>query len=130
MKVKFAFLQQLIHHWDHVEQAFKVSFNSWYQPIEEDINFITKMFRMGDDWTQFLEFPIGVSVETQLIYVQRYVCTNKVEPTEFWDAGGQLRIDSFCREEVRCLPIIVTELEHYTSYGSTSISLLCSMFMF
>jgi hypothetical protein len=38
-----------------------------------------------------------------------------VEPTEFHVVGGQLWIDSFGREEVRCLSLIVMALKHYTS---------------
>ena len=60
----------------------------------------------GEDWPQFPEFPINVSTETQLIYVQRYVIPDIVEPKEFQVAGGQLQIDSFGREEVRFLSLL------------------------
>jgi hypothetical protein len=72
---------------------------------------------MGEDWHHFLEFLIIIEIETQLTYVQIYVNTNIVEPTEFHVVGGQLQIDSFGREEVRCLSLIVTELAHYTFDG-------------
>ena len=85
--------------------------------MEEDIYFITRLSRRVEDWPQFPEFPIGVSAETRLIYVQRYVRDDIVEPTEFQVASGQLLIDSFGREEVRCLSLIVTELAHYTFDG-------------
>ena len=79
--------------------------------------FITRLFRRGKDWFQFLNLPIGVAVEILLIHVQRYVSLDIVEPTDFQVVGGQLRIDSFAREEVRCLSLIVMELAHSTSNG-------------
>ena len=78
---------------------------------------MTKLSRMGEDQPQFLEFPIKILVETQLIYVQRYVNIDLVEPIEFQVGGGQLQIESFGREEVRCLSLIVITLAHYTSNG-------------
>ena len=55
-----------------------------------------------------------------MIYVQRYVSANIVEPTEFQVVGGQLQIDSFGREEVRCVSPIVMALAHYISNGHHS----------
>lgn len=52
-----------------------------------------------------------------MIYVQRYVSLDIVEPTYFQVNGGQLRIDAFVKEEVRCLSLIVMALQHSTSNG-------------
>ena len=40
-----------------------------------------------------------------------------VEPVDFQVVGGQLCIDSFAREEVRCLSLIAMEITHSTSNG-------------
>ena len=88
-----------------------------YHPTEKDIYFITELSKRGEDWPHFHEFPIGVSTKSQLIYVQRYVSVDIVEPTEFQVGDGQLRIYSFGREEVRCLSLIMTELAYYTFDG-------------
>ena len=40
-----------------------------------------------------------------------------VEPVDFQVVGGQLCIDSFAREEVRCLSLVVMVLAHCTSDG-------------
>ena len=117
MRQNSTFLQQLIHRWDHARKTFRVGHDSWYRPIEEDIYFIIGISRRGEDWPQFPKFPISISIESHLIYVQRYVSTDIVEPTEFQVAGGQLQIDSFGREEVKCLSLIETTLEHYTFNG-------------
>ena len=61
LRGNFAFLQQLIRRWDHVEQAFMVSIDLWYRPMEQDIYFITWLFKRGEDWTQFPKLPIGVA---------------------------------------------------------------------
>jgi hypothetical protein len=62
-------LQQLICHWDHGRQAFRVGPDLWYQPMEEDVYFITGLSRRGEVWPQFPDLPPGVAGETQLAYV-------------------------------------------------------------
>ena len=57
------FLHQLVCHWDHAKQVFGVGPNLWYRPKEEGIYFIIVLSRRGEDWPQFLEFPISVSVD-------------------------------------------------------------------
>ena len=52
-------------------------------------------FLGGEDWPEFLELAINIVAETQLIYVQKYVSPDIVEPTNFQVVGGWLRIDSF-----------------------------------
>jgi hypothetical protein len=37
--------------------------------MEEEIYFMSRLSRSGEDWTYFLELPIDVSTEMQLIYV-------------------------------------------------------------
>ena len=111
-----AFLQQLVRHWDHAQQAFRVGLDLWYRPTKE-IYFITWISKMGKDWTQFLKMPTYITTKTQLIYVHRYVRPNIVQPTYFQVVGGQLWIDSFYREEVRCMSLIIMRLAHYTSDG-------------
>ena len=49
--------------------------------------------------------------------MQRYVSLDIDEPIDFQVTSGQLHIDSFDREEVRCLSLIVMKLTHYTSDG-------------
>jgi hypothetical protein len=53
-------LTKLIHQLDHVRLAFKVIPNLWYHPMEEDIYFITKFSRRGEDFPQFHDFPLDV----------------------------------------------------------------------
>ena len=53
----------------------------------------------------------------QLIYVQIYVNLDIVDPIDFQVGGGQLHIDSFAREEVRCVSLIVMALAHSTFDG-------------
>jgi hypothetical protein len=50
LKGNSSVLQQLIHHWDHDRYAFKVSPNKWYQPMEKDVYFITKLSRRQKVW--------------------------------------------------------------------------------
>ena len=52
-----------------------------------------------------------------MIYVQRYVDPDILQPIEFEVVSGQLWIDSFGREEVRCLSLIMMKLGHYTFDG-------------
>ena len=85
--------------------------------MEEEIYFITKFTRMGEYCPLFHKIPIGIATKMQLIYVERYVSANIVHPTKFQVVGGQLRIDSFDREKVRCLSLIVTKLARYTFDG-------------
>ena len=47
----------------------------------------------------------------------RFVNPNIVELRKFQVVGGQLRIDSFGREEVRLLSLIAMTLTHYTFDG-------------
>ena len=79
----YAFVKQLLHRWDHTNQAFEVGPNSWYWHMEEDIYFITKLSRRGEVFPQLAKLNIIISLETQLIYAQKYVITNIVEPIEF-----------------------------------------------
>lgn len=51
--------------------------------MKEDIYFITELSGREENWPQFPELPIGIVEEMQLIYVQRYVNLNIVEPTKF-----------------------------------------------
>ena len=110
-------IQHLNNCWDDGWQAFRVSPNSWYQPIEEDMYCITRLSRKGEDWTQFHELPIDIATHTHMVYVQRYINPQIVEPIYFQVVGGQLCIDSFCREESRCLSLFVMALENYTFGG-------------
>ena len=116
LRDNFSFLQQLIRHWNHAQLAFRVGIDSWYQPTKEDIYFITGLFRR-EDQPEFPKLPIDVATKMQPLYVQRYVIPDIIQPIEFQVGGGQLQIDSFGREEVRCLPLIVMTLAHYTYDG-------------
>ena len=109
------FLQHLLCHQDHGQYAFKVVLDSWYHPTKNYMYFITMPSRREEDWPQFLQLPINVAAEMQLIYFQRYVSHAIVQPTNCQVIGGQLHIDSFSREAVRCLSFIVMTLAHYTS---------------
>ena len=117
LRVSSEFLQQLIHYWDNAQHAFIVSPNFLYQLQEEDIYFTTRLSRRGEDWPQFLEIPIDIVVETQLIYVHIYMNDDIVEHIEFQVTDGQLHINSFGREKVRCLSLIVTTMTQYTFDG-------------
>ena len=57
-----------------------------------------------------------------MIYVQRYVSPDIVDLIEFQVVGGQLQIETFGREEVKFLSLIVMVLAHDT-YGGWHISL-------
>ena len=85
-----AFLQQFIHHWDHAQQEFRVGLDSWYLPMKDDIYFITELSRRGQGWPLFPEIPISIAINIHLIYFQRYVSPDIVQPTYFQVAGGQL----------------------------------------
>ena len=52
-----------------------------------------------------------------MIYIQRYVNTNIVNPTKFQVVDGQLKTNLFGREEFRFLSLIVTTLTDYTYDG-------------
>lgn len=77
------FLTQLMHHWDHVHQAFRVGPNLWYQPTEEDIYFITQLSRRGEDFPHFLDLPLTVAEEGHITYVQLYVNASIIDATKF-----------------------------------------------
>lgn len=64
------------------------SFVQHYYPTKEDKYFIIGLSRRGEDWPQFPKLSIGVEVETQLIYVQRYVSPYILEPKDFQVVGG------------------------------------------
>ena len=51
--------------------------------MKEDIYFTTKISRRWEDWPQLSKLPLGVAKENQLIYVQRYVSLDIVEPIDF-----------------------------------------------
>jgi hypothetical protein len=91
--------------------------DQWYQPTEEDIYFITGLSRRGEDFPQFPDVPVGVAVESQLMYSQRYIGVDVLSPVDFQVSGGQLQITSFSAEEVRCLSLLVTTIAHFTSDG-------------
>jgi hypothetical protein len=62
-------LQWFIRHWDHGQHGFRVNLDMWYHPTREDIDFIIKLFRRGEDLPRFPELPLGVAREIQLAYV-------------------------------------------------------------
>ena len=69
------------------------------------------------DFSSFLEVPAGCVAGRQLVYSQRYIRGNIVSPADFQVFGGQLHIDSFGAEEVRCLSLLLTTIAHNTSDG-------------
>jgi hypothetical protein len=81
---------QLIRRWDVHRQDFCVGPDQWYQPTEEDIYFITGLSRRGEDFPQFPDVPVGVAVESQLMYSQRYIGVDVLSPADFQVSGGQL----------------------------------------
>jgi hypothetical protein len=38
-----------------------VGLDQWYHPTEEDVYFITGLYRRGKDFPQFPDVPVGVS---------------------------------------------------------------------
>ena len=73
LKGKSCLLRELIFCWDHRIQAFMVSLNLWYHPIEEDIYFMTRLSMREKDFPQFPNLPPDTVEESQLIYMQIYV---------------------------------------------------------
>ena len=85
-----SFLNQLIHRWDYVYQAFKVGPNLWYHAAKEDIYFIIVLCRMGEDQPHFLKLFTVVTGENQSVYVQIYVSHDIVDSTNFQVPRGKL----------------------------------------
>jgi hypothetical protein len=68
----------------------KIGLDLWYQPAKEDYYFIVGLSRRGEVCPQFPDLLPGV-------------------------AGGQMWIDSFYEEDVRCLCLILMTLSHFSS---------------
>jgi hypothetical protein len=85
--------------------------------MEEDIYFITGLSRRGEVWPQFLDLLPGIAGESQLAYVQRYVQFGHCFTSRFQVVGGQIQIDSFGAEEVKCMSLILSTLSHSSSDG-------------
>ena len=49
IKGNFALLCQFIQCWDHKRKEFCIGGGKWFHPIEDDIHFITRISRRGDD---------------------------------------------------------------------------------
>jgi hypothetical protein len=54
---------------------------------------------------------------SKLVYVQRYVSPDIESALRFQVVGGQMQIDSFHAEDVRCLCLILMTLSHFSSDG-------------
>jgi hypothetical protein len=52
----------------YLSTTFRVGPDQWYHPTEEDMYFITGISRRGEDFPQFLDVPVGVAIESQLMY--------------------------------------------------------------
>ena len=108
-------LVQWICWWDVHQQTFYVGPHMWYQPCKDYIYFITSLSKRGEDFTQFFYVPLGVAIEIQLIYSQRYVGDHVVPLPDFQVPGGQLQIFSFGSVEVRGLSLLVITIAHSTN---------------
>jgi hypothetical protein len=76
-------LEHLIHRWGVHRQDFHVDHDQWYHPTEEDIYFITRLSRRGEDFPQLPDVPVGVAAENQLMYSQRYIGVDVLSPADF-----------------------------------------------
>lgn len=117
LKAHSVLFPHLIHSWSFEEQGFHVSLEAWYMPFQEEIYFVTRLSRGGEDFLQFPDVPHGFSVEIHLAYSQRYVRPHVFHPTYFQVRDGQLQISSFAPQEVRCLSLLVTTIAHFSSDG-------------
>ena len=107
-------LMHLICRWDHDRQAIRVNLNLWYQPMEKDIYVITSLSRRGEDFPHYHNPLPNVGGESPLVYVQRYVSANIIDPNGIQVVGGQSRLHAFDVDEVRCLSLMAMTLAHYT----------------
>lgn len=108
---------QLIRQWDVHQQDFCVGLYIWYQPAKEEFYFITSLSKRGYDFPQFPYVPLSVSIDSQLIYSQRYVGDHLVSLVYFQVSHGMLRIFYFGAQEVRFLSLLVTTIAHTTNDG-------------
>jgi hypothetical protein len=60
LKGHYGLLVHLIHQWDVHRQDLCVGPDQWYDPTEEDMYFITRIFTRGEYFPQFPDVPIGV----------------------------------------------------------------------
>jgi hypothetical protein len=60
-----------------------VGLYKWYHPSEEDIFFIIGLSKREEDFPQFLDVPVGVSVDSKLMYSQRYIGVEVLSPIDF-----------------------------------------------
>ena len=69
------------------------------------------------NFPSFPEVPVGYVAGNQLVYSQIYISADILSPSYFQVSGGQLRIASFGREEVRCLSLLISTISHNTNDG-------------
>ena len=81
-------LGQLIFRWNDHREAFRVSSDQWYAPIEEDTYFITGLSRRGKDFPQFLNAPVDYAARSQLAYSQRYIRDDIISLANFQMSDG------------------------------------------
>jgi hypothetical protein len=62
----------------------------WYHPVTEDVYFITGLARRGVYFPHFPTLLTGVTGNTQVAYVQRFVNPDITSALEFQFKGGQL----------------------------------------
>lgn len=72
LKGHFGLLVHLIRRWDVHRQDFRVGSDQWYHTTKEDIYFITRLSRRGEDFLQLPNVPVGVVADSQLMYSQQY----------------------------------------------------------
>jgi hypothetical protein len=110
-------LQQLICHWDHARQGFKVSPDLWYHHTKEDVYFIIGLSIRGWYLPHFSALPPGVAGETQLEYMQIYLSMGILSAFEFQVRGGHLRIGAFQRQDSRFMCHMLSLLPQYSYDG-------------
>jgi hypothetical protein len=73
-----------------------------------------RLSKRGEVWPQFLYLPTGIAGESQLEYVQRYVRSDIISTSRFQVVSGQMHIDSFDAEAVKCLSLVLSKLSHFS----------------
>ena len=63
--------------------VFRVFPHEWFQTTKEEIYFITRLSRRGEKFPWFPKVLAGVETVTELVYVQRYVDPDILDPNKF-----------------------------------------------
>lgn len=100
-----------------------------FHATEEDIYFITRLSRRGEDFPYFSNVPRGDLAASHLAYIERFISVDVTSPSEFQVACGQLWIYSFGVEDFKCLSYLVTTMTHSRLMCNTLVAPYYVMFI-